>query len=223
MALSLGMAAPAHADISITAANCASCDLVSLFDDANAADNFMYGTTNGGQSLLFTGIETLADTGPGAGVAWAGAADGTLTFLDIGIESGFTFTDLGFNLNEVNAAGNPSWVVSIAGIEDNGAQTLNTFTLNQNTMFWVHAFNGQKMTNVTIQLLDGVNPADENGVPFTQPNGQVVNLALDGVGQIKIGGIAAVVPEPMTWALMIVGFAGMGSMLRRRRAQGALA
>ncbi len=33
----------------------------------------------------------------------------------------------------------------------------------------------------------------------------------------------AVVPEPATWAMKIVGFAGMGGMLRRRRAQGALA
>lgn len=212
--IAMGASAPAFADIEILAQNCASCSNVALFDDSNTTDFLMHGSTTGGQAVLFTGIETLADTGPGMGVAWVGAADGSLTYLDISIEDGFTFTDLGFNLNEPNLPRNPDWYITITGVEDNGAETSQNFTLNNNTMFHIRAYNGQVMKNVRIQQLAsaGGSPLDEDAAS-----------ALDGVGQIKIGGVAAVVPEPATWGLMITGFAGMGAMLRRRRAQLALA
>ncbi len=38
-------------------------------------------------------------------------------------------------------------------------------------------------------------------------------FAFKNVGVVKHGGV----PEPMTWALMLVGFGGAGAMLRRRR------
>jgi hypothetical protein len=44
------------------------------------------------------------------------------------------------------------------------------------------------------------------------------NLAITGVGLDTLSGA----PEPATWGLMLVGFGGLGAMLRRRRAQGAL-
>jgi hypothetical protein len=39
------------------------------------------------------------------------------------------------------------------------------------------------------------------------------------VGHIRIGGVGidGSVPEPATWALMIMGFGGAGALLRRRR------
>ncbi|MBL8590237.1 MAG: PEPxxWA-CTERM sorting domain-containing protein [Methylobacteriaceae bacterium] len=38
-----------------------------------------------------------------------------------------------------------------------------------------------------------------------------------GVDNIKVTGIAAGVPEPSTWAMMLIGFAGLGLMSQRRR------
>jgi hypothetical protein len=42
------------------------------------------------------------------------------------------------------------------------------------------------------------------------------------VRQVRLGGgaIAPAVPEPSTWAMMILGFAGVGFMAYRRRSQG---
>ena len=37
------------------------------------------------------------------------------------------------------------------------------------------------------------------------------------VGAFEILGVATAVPEPATWAMMIIGFAGVGVMVRRRR------
>jgi hypothetical protein len=41
-----------------------------------------------------------------------------------------------------------------------------------------------------------------------------------GTGETGGGGAAAAVPEPASWALMIMGFAGIGAMARRQRAVG---
>jgi hypothetical protein len=35
--------------------------------------------------------------------------------------------------------------------------------------------------------------------------------------QVRIGGVAAAVPEPGTWALMLLGFGAVGVSMRRRR------
>ncbi len=53
--------------------------------------------------------------------------------------------------------------------------------------------------------------------PIDQPAGP-------GVGGIDLPGQAGAVPEPSTWALMLIGFGAMGAMLRStRRRQAALA
>ncbi len=40
------------------------------------------------------------------------------------------------------------------------------------------------------------------------------NLSITGVGLATLSGT----PEPATWGLMLVGFGGLGAMMRRRRA-----
>jgi hypothetical protein len=44
-----------------------------------------------------------------------------------------------------------------------------------------------------------------------------------GGGNVLLRSLTVSVPEPDTWALMIVGFGGLGAMMRRRRAQVAAA
>lgn len=58
--------------------------------------------------------------------------------------------------------------------------------------------------------------------PFTLWSRKRVNPLLDGTNAEiadfapDVGGVRAAVPEPTTWALMIIGFVGAGTALRRR-------
>ena len=69
-------------------------------------------------------------------------------------------------------------------------------------------------------VLYGLNPADES---FTAFNTRLTNKNgnLQGISHVTVFGSAGggnEVPEPSTWALMILGFGSAGAMLRRRKA-----
>ena len=49
-----------------------------------------------------------------------------------------------------------------------------------------------------------------------------VGVSNDGVATPITGYIRTAVPEPATWAMMLMGFAGIGFAMRRRRQQGLL-
>jgi hypothetical protein len=134
------------------------------------------------------------------------ATDGGITYLDVAVDPGYDFTLAGFNLNDL--AGNGDWFVKISAF--NGATLLQSavFTESNNTKFKIAATGGDTLTHFQIQLV-----TDATGTTAVPLNGA---LQLDGVGQIRIDGVA-VVPEPATWAMMIMGFGGVGSLLRRRR------
>jgi hypothetical protein len=53
--------------------------------------------------------------------------------------------------------------------------------------------------------------------------GEGSNLALDNLRLSSTGGTTGGVPEPMSWAMMILGFGGVGGVLRRRRELAAAA
>jgi hypothetical protein len=65
---------------------------------------------------------------------------------------------------------------------------------------------------------DLVGPDGNNGSLFLSQNEGVFRLSIAGG---TIGGGPAI-PEPSTWAMMLLGFGGLGGLLRRRRAQPAL-
>jgi hypothetical protein len=61
-----------------------------------------------------------------------------------------------------------------------------------------------------------INPATDNLA--LGANGQLASFEASAVGTYRTA-----VPEPATWAMMIVGLGGAGALLRRRRATGAFA
>ncbi len=65
---------------------------------------------------------------------------------------------------------------------------------------------GQVMTKIVFSALDA-DYLSNTEVAFN----------FDGIEQVSFDGVSAV-PEPRTWAMLLVGIFGMGAMLRRRRA-----
>lgn len=61
-----------------------------------------------------------------------------------------------------------------------------------------------------VRLIDVVN---EGGTG----NGGSVGADIDAVGAISTRRFTGGVPEPSTWAMMLLGFGGLGAVLRRRR------
>lgn len=112
--------------------------------------------------------------------------------LTITIAQGFTFTDLVFDI----LSPDPFTITA----SNHGTASLSDLK-NGNDEFTAFALNGTNLTWVTLHSDTG----------FSQ------------IKQFELSGVTAVtaVPEPTTWAMMILGFAGVGFLAYRRRSDGA--
>jgi hypothetical protein len=197
----LSFAGPALATITIVMGNVpGALDTILLDKNDDGTDNQLLGKSNAGWTVLIEGEENIDATTTGQ--AWVVGTDGGLQFLRISTP-GATFTGLELNINEPDGTTGPpqTWDIILHGYDQLG----NTFTssfgdITNNQFFnWV-AGDGQVITAVDFRTDGDVS-----------------------MGQLRIGGIAAVVPEPATWAMMIIGFGGVGAMMRRRRGHLAFA
>jgi hypothetical protein len=79
-----------------------------------------------------------------------------------------------------------------------------------------------------VQLSFSAPGEDQTAFSATTPatgdvGGQQLGAAKTSIPLILVPPDAIAVPEPATWALMLVGFGGMGAILRRRRQLGPIA
>jgi hypothetical protein len=74
-----------------------------------------------------------------------------------------------------------------------------------------------KAATGSAQFIWGANPANDTGESFFST--EIIDPPVRSPNNEPVGGI----PEPMTWALMLTGFAAVGASIRQRRRQGALA
>lgn len=78
----------------------------------------------------------------------------------------------------------------------------------------------------TLAFASAAGAAEVYNQPLTTPSedgkaaAEAANPAAQSVASLYR--FAAAVPEPMTWAMMIIGFGAAGQILRRRRAIGDL-
>lgn len=197
----LSIAGPAFADITIVMGNVpGALDTILLDGNDDGTDNQLLGKSNAGWTVLIEGEENIDATTTGQ--PWVVGSDGGLTYLRISTP-GATFTGAELNINEPDGTTGPpqTWDIVLNGYDQFGNVFTESFGDITNNQFfnWV-ASGGQRITSIDFRT-----------------DGDVA------MGQLRLGGIAAVVPEPATWAMMIVGFGGVGAIMRRRRGQLALA
>lgn len=166
-------------------------------------------TNQSNTSVSVSGGETLVGNG---GQARVESADGL-------INTNFTFNGianqaLGFDLTDPSQAFSSAEFRIFVGkgtateatltfIDTAGQQFQQTFAIPSNGFFNAQATNGEQINFFSV----GTNGSFEDA------------------RQVRLGDIGAIlssaVPEPASWALMILGFGGMGASLRRRRNRGA--
>jgi hypothetical protein len=151
------------------------------------------GTTNQTGTLVnFTGTETLTE--PANGQARIEAVDGGFNSLMIALAN----PNLGFGAIEFNLDAAANGTANLTFTDQFGTAFSGSFAISQNgqNFFNAVASGGEVIKNVSIST--------------------TVNLA--DVQQVRLGSVlSAVIPEPGTWAMMILGMGGLGTALRSRR------
>ena len=177
-----------------------------LFTNNPANGTTVAGVTNQtATSVSFRGGETLAANGGQARIEAAdglinttGSAFGGLPASQLAVD--LTNPALAFTSTEFRIfVGSGTATTATLTFLDSAGQTFSsTFDILSNGFFNALATDGQTIDKFS----------------FT------TNGTFEDVRQVRLGGIAslpALVPEPMSWALMIFGFGGVGVTLRRRR------
>ncbi|AMV37680.1 PEP-CTERM sorting domain-containing protein [Planctomyces sp. SH-PL62] len=194
------VAAPAmsRADFVIVKANNPQVDENVLLTSGEVGHTITGETNTTHAGVLITSAAQVL-TSPSSGQARVEAQSGSLLGLDsINLLAGATYTSLIFNL----FSGSGDAVFTINGFDANGnaeSITSSAFALgNGQNFFTITAINGERISSVGFTSAGGVTD----------------------VRQIRIGGVAAAVPEPASVAMLGLGAGALGlvGVARRRRA-----
>lgn len=205
-ALASFMATPASAAIKIcTGSNCVNTDENVLITTQQSNVATVTGVTNQsnvGVNLTSPLGEML--NGDASGQAAITAVDGLLNALTFSLQPGYAFTSAVFNLQPLSGnASNEATSVEITYYTPGQGMQTQTVNTNGNNFIGVYGDAGEKFIAA----------------------GFVGNPSSTGIGtfkQLRLGGVAAV-PEPGTWAMMLLGFGMLGMAMRRRKtAEGAV-
>jgi hypothetical protein len=205
-ALAVVAAAPASATIFIgTGPGVVQPDENVLFNNNPPDGLIVFGITNDTGALVsFTGGETLVGNG---GQARLESGDGLLsTTFDF---DGLAGQSLGINLVNptlgisqaefrVFVGGGTATSLTVTAFDTDGAQFQQTLGIPTNGFFYLDTADDQLIDRFSLVA-----------------NGTVQEIRQVRVSPVAIGGNQ--VPEPATWAMMVLGFGAAGALLRRRR------
>jgi hypothetical protein len=186
---------PASADLVILSGNNPQPDEENVLLSTNQSGTTVSGFTNlSNIQVDFTSITGQTLTTPAVGQAIIETSDnGGLITSVVMTSPGFVFTDVIANPHDSGA-----FTVTVEGFTAAGVPE----TLSQNfaggpgeNFVTVLAQNGETISSVAFTSTAGFDQ-------FTQP---------------RISGLVAAIPEPSTWAMMLLGFAGLGLAFRQSR------
>ncbi|HXA38151.1 MAG TPA: PEPxxWA-CTERM sorting domain-containing protein [Phenylobacterium sp.] len=168
---------------------------------------------NGATGLTFDGV-TFTINGPNSGFTeykegtnWNGEFAHGETILFDGFGSGGVTIDFGTAVTSIlhlEAQANLSGAYTATMTAFDGLTNLGSVSYNANN---------DLVSEGTIPYLDFSAPSITRVVVTTTNDGE--GFALGGTG--GVGNAPPGVPEPATWAMMLVGFGGLGAVLRTRR------
>jgi hypothetical protein len=197
------VAAPASATIILVNASTIQGANV-LFNTGTQTGTMVTGSTQQGTAVNFTGTtvagNVISANGGQARVEGEGNITTSnpndtlgLTSLNFSLANNVTFNNLEFNL--FGGAGSANIVIT-----DNAGEvfTFNQALGNGENFFGFVGIDGQSIRSVAITTAGGIQ--------------DIRQIRLDQA-------TVAAVPEPGTWALMLVGFGAVGASLRRRRSK----
>jgi hypothetical protein len=152
-------------------------------------------TTNAGTSVTFNSNEAIVGSG---GQATITGTDGNIGFLTWMLTSPtLGYSDGVFKVTPASGAGGAT-SVTVTAVDEFGASFSQILNIPASGFFNVDGTSSELIRSITVSA-----------------NGQ-----LDDIRQVRLGGvdtITAAVPEPSTWAMMILGFSGVGFVAYRRR------
>jgi hypothetical protein len=203
-----------------------------MVHDAGAqpdGNKLVLNTKPGGYKVDYTSDSTIHYNGNGGGFAQVTGVGGDgnngegFSDLTIAPESPITgMSAIKFDLFEPSAKDGPT-IPSGFTLSDYTFETTvyfvgggsQTFTKdmgkgNGDNRWIVTADAGESISKITISDLDGIW-TKHNQPDFTSDD------LFNAIKQVSFNSTNAI-PEPATWAMLIVGFAGLGAALRRRRA-----
>jgi len=172
-----------------------------LFQGPAPVGNSAFGVTNETNTpVTFVGNEPLIT--PAMGQARIEAADGGLSELSFGLSAGLGFREVEFNIFGSQATADE---VALNFTDQFGDVFSQSFAITSGQNFFsALAIDNQFITNVSFQLNGNVQDARQ--------------FRIGGIGIIPEGdGSGDVIPEPQTWAMLIVGFGLVGTSMRRRK------
>jgi hypothetical protein len=186
-------------------------------------DNHLSGT---GDNVIFNSL-----SGDLALALLNGKNDGVVNFRDL---TGSTTFTAAANGNDIKISGSNNLFIQVFDATDSFVLGTTTQVFSLKGTGDVQAFvqaNDINGNPEAIQFFDlgNIKPNAQSGFTFTAINGEVMTSLrlLDISGnitefehyRIDVAPTVAAVPEPATWAMMLLGFAGVGFMAYRRKRQ----
>jgi hypothetical protein len=188
------------------------------FGPSTGPNNVIYSPTQsftsdiGGYSLTASGFSSAAVLGSAPTVdlvgKWGGAAEGT--------ENGLGLVDDPSHQNEIT---HPN-LIQIVFTGSAAASNNRLFTMGSTTgsESWIIYETNTAGTLAGATSIIGTTSGEGNEISVGKFNYYYVGSNTEG-GNVLLSEVEAAVPEPSTWAMMILGFMGVGFMAYRRRGQ----